>query len=213
MNRPEDAARGKGLNGTPERTAPSAKSGSARQRAKERIIAPVQSDLRRAGWMSIAAGAIWPVQAAVIAWAVSVWVSGENILSTTWMAAGVFLACALVRAFLEYASGGILFDAADRTIARERAVLIDRDARAPSAAGSASVAALAVQKLPLLHPWITRYHVAMMRVSVLPVFLLLLAFSQSWVVGLTLLVAGPLIPVFMALVGHGGGRCIPPPDG
>ncbi|MEE4189136.1 MAG: ATP-binding cassette domain-containing protein, partial [Roseobacter sp.] len=66
---------------------------------------------------------------------------------------------------------------------------------------SASIASLVVQKLPLLQPWITRYHVAMVRASALPLLLLILAFSQSWVVGLTLLAAGPLIPVFMALVG------------
>lgn len=41
----------------------------------------------------------------------------------------------------------------------------------------------------------------MTRASVLPVVLLILAFSQSWVAGLTLLIAGPLIPIFMALVG------------
>jgi ATP-binding cassette subfamily C protein CydD len=89
----------------------------------------------------------------------------------------------------------------DKTIARERETLISREARARTAAGSAQIAALVVQKLPLLQPWITRYHVAMLRAQVLPILLLVLAFSQSWVVGLTLLVAGPLIPLFMALVG------------
>ena len=67
--------------------------------------------------------------------------------------------------------------------------------------GRLRLLALVVQKLPLLQPWITRYHVAMLRAQVLPILFLALAFSQSWVVGLTLLVAGPLIPLFMALVG------------
>lgn len=52
-----------------------------------------------------------------------------------------------------------------------------------------------------MQPWITQYYVAMTRASVLPLFLVILAFSQTWVVGITLLIAGPLIPVFMALVG------------
>ncbi|SEG32009.1 ATP-binding cassette, subfamily C, CydD [Jhaorihella thermophila] len=94
-----------------------------------------------------------------------------------------------------------MFDAADKTIARERETLISREARARTEAGSAQIAALVVQKLPLLQPWITCYHVAMLRAQVLPVLLLVLSFSQSWVVGLTLLVAGALIPLFMALVG------------
>lgn len=172
-----------------------------RKRAKERIIAPVARQLRVAGWLSVAAGAVWPVQAAAIAWAVSGWASGEPALRSAVLAAVIFLGCALVRAALEHRSGALLFDAADQTIARERTSLIAREARARTDAGSAQIAALAVQKLPLLQPWITRYHVAMLRASVLPLLFLALAFSLSWVVGLTLLIAGPLIPVFMALVG------------
>lgn len=174
---------------------------NSRNRAKERIIAPVHAPLRLAGWMSLVAGALWPVQAAAIAWAVAGWAEGLAPLDRAWAAAAMFIFCAVLRAGLEHRSGALLYRAADQTIARERAVLITREARSPTDQGSASIASLVVQKLPLLHPWITRYHVAMMRASVLPFFLLALAFSQSWVVGLTLLVAGPLIPVFMALVG------------
>ncbi|TNF19471.1 MAG: ATP-binding cassette domain-containing protein [Rhodobacteraceae bacterium] len=171
------------------------------QRARQRIIAPVEAALRRAGWLSVLAGALWPVQAAAVAWAISGWAEGAPALERAWVAALVFALCAVLHAVLEHRSGALLHAAADRTIARERAALIGREARAPGAAGSASVAALVVQKLPLLQPWITRYHVAMMRVRVLPLLLLGLAFSQSWAVGLVLLVSGPLIPVFMALVG------------
>lgn len=174
---------------------------NSRHRAKARIIAPVYPLLRRAGWLSVLAGALWPVQAATIAWAVSGWAMGAAPLHRAWIAATIFVACAVVRAALEHRSGALLYQAADQTIARERAVLITREARAPAKEGSASIASLVVQKLPLLQPWITRYHVAMTRASLLPLLLLLLTFSQSWVVGLTLLVAGPLIPVFMALVG------------
>ena len=136
-----------------------------------------------------------------IAWAVSHWASGEAAFGPAVTAASVFMGCAFVRAALEHRSGALLYDAADQTIARERKTLISREARARTYAGSAQIAALVVQKLPLLQPWITRYHVAMLRAQVLPILLLALAFSQSWVVGLTLLVAGPLIPLFMALVG------------
>lgn len=174
---------------------------SQRQRAKERIIAPVARDLRVAGALSVFAGALWPLQAGAIAWAVAGWVDGLPPMERAWPAALVFVACGVVRAAIEHLSGGILFRAADRTVAREREALIRREARAPAGSGSAAVASLVVQKLPLLGPWITRYHVAMTRVSVLPLLLVALAFWFSWVVGLTLLVAGPLIPVFMALVG------------
>ncbi len=174
---------------------------ASRQRIKARIIAPVHRELRVAGWLSVLAGALWPVQAAAIAWAVSGWAQGHPPFDRAWIAAGVFLLCAGVRAALDHRAGALLYDAADRTIARERAALLTREARDRAMTGSAQIAALIVQKLPMLQPWITRYQVAMMRASVLPVVLVILAASQSWVVGLTLLIAGPLIPVFMALVG------------
>lgn len=175
--------------------------GNHSQRVRDRIIAPVSRDLRLAAWISVFAGALWPLQAIAIAWAISGWSQASHPMERTWSAALIFILCGVLRAALDRRAGGILFDAADRTIAREREALIRREARAPGQEGSASVASLIVQKLPLLQPWITRYHVAMVRASVLPVLLLILAFSQSWLVGLTLLVAGPLIPVFMALVG------------
>lgn len=174
---------------------------SPKDRAKARIVAPVARDLHTAGWLSVSAGSLWPVQAAAVAWAVSGWTEGTPPVERAMVATLIFIGCAFARALLEHRSGGLLFAAADRTIARERTALIRREARATSHTGSASVASLIVQKLPILQPWIIRYHVAMMRASILPVLLLVLAFSQSWLIGLTLLVAGPVIPVFMALVG------------
>ncbi|WP_138933437.1 ABC transporter ATP-binding protein/permease [Roseovarius arcticus] len=170
-----------------------------RQRASTRIIAPVSRPLRIAGTLAVMAGLIWPVQAAALAWAILGWVSGD--ISRTGPAALIFVLGGIVRAGLDRRAGKWLFDAADQTITRERAALIGREARARANTSSAEIAALIVQKLPLLQPWVTRYYVAMVRVSILPLVLLALAFWFSWVVGLILLVVGPLIPVFMALVG------------
>ena len=149
--------------------------------------------------LSVAAGLVLPIQAALIAWIVSVWVAGAN--DSTLPAIAGFVVLGVVRAGLERLSGRLLFQAADRTVAREREILIRREARTPSEAGSAEIAALAVQKLPLLQPWVTRYHVAMMRAAILPLALAVLAFTVSWAAGLILLISGPLIPLFMALVG------------
>lgn len=172
-----------------------------RARAQERIIAPVADQLRRAGLLSVGAGLIWPFQAAIIAWLVQRWANGRVEMGATALAVVGFVGLAAIRAMLDHRAGALLHRAADQTIARERAALIRREARATGPQSSAAVAALLVQKLPLLYPWITRYHVAMTRVRILPLLLLLVAFSLSWVVGLTLLVAGPLIPLFMALIG------------
>lgn len=170
-----------------------------RQRAKARIFASVAHHLRLAGLLSVISGLIWPAQAALLAWAVSGWVAGD-MARTPW-AAALFLLGGILRALLDQRAGGYLFDAADQAMAQERETLIRREARARANTSSAEIAALVVQKLPLLQPWITRYYVAMVRVSVIPLALLALAFWVSWVAGLVLLVAGPLIPIFMALVG------------
>lgn len=164
-----------------------------------RIIAPVSQQLRIAGTLSVIAGLIWPAQAAALAWAVSGWATGE--MGRTGPAALVLVLGGLLRALLDHRAGRYLFDAADQTITRERVALIGREARARANITSAEIAALVVQKLPLLQPWITRYHVAMVRVSILPLILLALTFWFSWVAGLVLLIAGPIIPMFMALVG------------
>ena len=172
-----------------------------RKAARDRVVGPVARPLRRAGLLSVAAALIWPAQAACIAWLISGWVTGQAEMAATVLAAALFLAGALLRALLDHSAGAILFDAAEQTVERERAALLRREARAPGPEGSAAIAALLVQKLPALRPWITRYCVAMTKVSVVPPVLLVIAFSQSWAVGLILLAAGPLIPVFMALVG------------
>ncbi|MGO2132383.1 MAG: ABC transporter ATP-binding protein/permease [Halomonas sp.] len=178
---------------------PYEKTSSLRHSAQQRIIAPVSRQLRRASVLSVISGLIWPIQAVFVAWAISGWVAGET--GRTLWAAGFFVLGGLIRALLVKRAGGHLFDAADQTIRRERNLLITREARARASASSAEIAALLVQKLPLLQPWITRYYVAMTRVSVLPLVLVGLTFYVSWVAGLVLLVAGPLIPIFMALVG------------
>ncbi|MAY44844.1 MAG: cysteine ABC transporter permease [Rhodobacteraceae bacterium] len=165
-----------------------------------RLLAPVQGLLRRAAAVSVLGGLLWPVQAAAIATAISGWVDGAALDRSLW-AAGVFLVAALLRAGLDHVAGGWLFTAADTVIADQRRKIVERALLAPGPESSAETAALAVQKLPMLQPWITRYNVAMARVMVLPLVLIVLSGVFSWVTALILLVATPLIPVFMALVG------------
>ncbi|WP_263626740.1 ABC transporter transmembrane domain-containing protein, partial [Xinfangfangia pollutisoli] len=72
---------------------------------------------------------------------------------------------------------------------------------APGQAGPGAVAALAGEKLAALAPWLQRYAPARARVMVLPLVFLALVLPFSWGAALILLISGPLIPVFMALVG------------
>ena len=171
-----------------------------KERPEARLLAPVRGQLRRAAAVSVAGGLLWPVQAAAIATAIAGWVDGAGMTTSLW-AAAVFVLAGALRAGLGHLAGGWLFDAADSVIAEQRGRVVARALRAPGPEGSAAVAALAVQKLPMLQPWITRYHLAMTRVMVLPLVLIALVGWNSWAAALVLLVAVPVIPLFMALVG------------
>ncbi|MGR3803376.1 ABC transporter ATP-binding protein/permease [Marinibacterium profundimaris] len=165
-----------------------------------RLLAPVRGLLRRAALLSVAAGLLWPVQAAAIATAIAGWVDGAPLGQSLW-AAAVFVLAGALRAGLDHRAGGWLFRAADTVIADQRARITRRALLSPGADSSAATAALAVQKLPMLQPWITRYHMAMSRVMVLPLVLIALTACLSWAAALVLLVALPVIPLFMALIG------------
>ncbi|PWR02046.1 cysteine ABC transporter permease [Meridianimarinicoccus roseus] len=109
-----------------------------------------------------------------------------------------------LRATLDMAAQGMLARAADARIAvlRHEIVTAEAQAATPSALGGAgAIAALTHEKLEALRPALLRYRPARMRVMVLPPVILCIAAWHSWAVALVLLLAGPLIPVFMALVG------------
>ncbi|MEM8729671.1 MAG: ATP-binding cassette domain-containing protein, partial [Pseudomonadota bacterium] len=128
------------------------------------------------------------------------WITGAPLGQSIW-AAFAFLLGAALRATLEHRAGAHLFDAADRVIAAQRSALMARALSAPGVETSAETAARIVQKLPVLLPWITRYHTALARALWLPVLLIALSATQSWAVALVYVVAVPVIPLFMALLG------------
>lgn len=156
--------------------------------------------LRRVHVFQIVSGLLWPVQAAAIAWAVSDWAAGAT--GATWSAALLFLGAGVLRAVLTGHAERNAFRVADKVVHDERERLLDREARLlrPDLS-SAEVAALVTEKIPALAPYFSRYRPAMMRVRVLPLAYLALVAAFSWIAALVLVVAGPLIPVFMALVG------------
>lgn len=166
------------------------------------ILSPAQGGLRRAAGLSVLAAALWPLQAAIVATALATAIDGGA--PVIWGAVGAFAVLGLVRAALTWWAEGLARNAADAvTVAARHGIVRREAARAQDAAfgGAGAIAALATEKLDLLTPYLTRYVLARARASVLPVLILGLAFWQSWAVGVILLVAGPLIPVFMALIG------------
>lgn len=152
--------------------------------------------------LSALAGLVWVAQAAVVAQALgNLLVSG---LVNPVLSAAVFAGLGVLRAVLIYSSETFAQDAADAVIRQARQQIVAAEARRTDDnrfGGAGAIAALAGDKLELLGPYFTRYGLARTRVAVLPLVILALAFWHSWAVGLIFLVAGPLIPVFMALIG------------
>ncbi|TJZ91856.1 ATP-binding cassette domain-containing protein [Paracoccus gahaiensis] len=152
--------------------------------------------------LSVLGGLIWPLQAAVVAWAIGHLLAGTG--ASPLLAAVAFGGLGICRAALACLAEAQAQAAAEAIIAQARGALIASEARRAGDSpfgGAGSVAALAGEKLELLGPYVARYAPARARVMVLPVVILALAAWQSWAVGVVLLISGPLIPVFMALVG------------
>ncbi len=116
-------------------------------------------------------------------------------------AAAALLALGLLRAGLERWASARLTDLAERHVGALRDAIIEQELTRRASAAPASLASLVSEKLEMLRPAILRYGPARKRATVVPLVLLVIAFSQSWAAGAILLVAGPLIPVFSALVG------------
>ncbi|MGO4907992.1 ABC transporter ATP-binding protein/permease [Pseudorhodobacter sp. W20_MBD10_FR17] len=166
------------------------------------LLSPGVRLQRRAAGLSVLAGALWPIQAAVVAWALGGLLAGTTPSGLT--AVLGFGGLGVLRAALGYMAEAQAQAAAEAVIAKARDALVTTESRRATESGvggAGSIAALAGEKLDVLGPFVTRYAPARARVMVLPLLILVLAFWQSWAVGIVLLISGPLIPVFMALVG------------
>src|SRR6056297_2082885 len=156
----------------------------------------------RGAALSVAASLVWIAQAWIIASVLSSLLTGAEVVA--WGAAGAFLALGLLRAGLNRMAQAALSAAAERQIQSLRARIIAREAAAcgPSPFGGAgAIAALVTDKLEALRPFLLRYKPARMRMMVVPPVILAITAWFSWAAAVVLLAAGPLIPLFMALVG------------
>lgn len=169
------------------------------------MTAPAMEKLERVGALATAASLLWLLQAGAVALAIGHMLEPERVWGDPILLALVFVALGVVRAILDDRAGELAFRAADTVITLERAKLVTRESRRatddPARPPAAGTATLAAEKLGALAPFLTRYTAARRRAYVVPLVILAVTFWVSWAVGLVLLVAGPLIPVFMALVG------------
>lgn len=168
---------------------------------------PSLRSLASPGWgggVQGAAALLWLPQAALLAWAVEGLALGRGF-AAVWLPAGGILLLGVLRAACEAWGARRVFARARAQLSRLRAEVaaslaagspLDRD-RAPSGLAASVMA----EQAEAVVPYLVRYQPARWRVTVVPPVILLAVASLSWAAALVLLLAAPLIPLFMVIVG------------
>lgn len=151
-----------------------------------------------------AAALLWPLQAALIAWAIGGVAQGAPLSATAGAALGV-AALGIIRGGLEAAASRLAFrraraalSTARATAAAALAAVSPIDARRPASGLAASVLA---EQAEAVVPYLARFNPARVKAAVVPLAIVAVILPFSWVAALALLIAAPTIPVFMALIG------------
>ncbi|MDF1608160.1 thiol reductant ABC exporter subunit CydD [Hoeflea sp. YIM 152468] len=172
----------------------------ADERTLKHLMETVAGKVRLASLLTVASALIWLPQAALVALAIAGLLEGQSGPGPVVSMLG-FAGLGLMRAVLSYWAEGLLFDAGTQVVTDVRTSIVSREMRAQGSGAAGSLAVLAAEKLDLLVPFVSRYSPAQARMMCVPLVILAVAFWQSWAAGLVLLITGPLIPVFMVLVG------------
>ncbi|MBN8939700.1 MAG: thiol reductant ABC exporter subunit CydD [Rhizobiales bacterium] len=160
--------------------------------------------VRSGGLLQVAAALVWLPQAALLALAVDRIADGGGVQAVLWPAVLV-LGLGLIRAALDAAGNRLAFRAA-------RAALSDQRDQALAALGAGSpldsgrpasglAASVIAEQADAVTPYLARFRPARLKATVVPLAILAAVLPLSWAAALVLLVAAPLIPVFMALIG------------
>jgi ATP-binding cassette subfamily C protein CydD len=152
--------------------------------------------------LSVLANLIWLAQAWLIAHVLSALLVGEAV--NVWGVSFAFFGLGVLRALLARQAQEALSLAAEAQIQKLRHEIVATESSTDVVSrfgGAGSIAALATEKLEALRPFLLRYTPARMRVMVVPLVILAITAWHSWAAAVVLLAAGPLIPLFMALVG------------
>ena len=159
---------------------------------------------RLASFAQGAAALLWLPQAALLAWAIDGLAAGRGLAAVPWAAAGIVL-LGLLRAVCEAWGARRVFAGARAALSELRArVAVALAARSPldrTRPDSGLAASVIAEQAEAVVPYLVRYGPARWRAMVVPLAILPVVAGFSWVAALVLLVAAPLIPLFMAIVG------------
>lgn len=154
--------------------------------------------------LQVFASLLWLPQAGLLAYSLQRLMDGAGIAAVYLPAVLIFI-LGLIRSICDAAGVRRIFKTAraELSLMREQvaASLAARsplDAARPASGLAASVMA---EQAEAVIPYLTRYRPARLRTMVVPLAILVVVTPLSWIAALVLLVAAPLIPIFMALVG------------
>ena len=158
--------------------------------------------------LSLAANLVWIPQALILAHivaAVSIGTDAELTRLSPIMLASIFALLLVARSVAEVGAFALSARTSVATKLDLRRKLIQAvlpwspfDATRPPAG---EIAALVVDQVETIDPFLVRYQIARFRMAVVPVAILVAILPVSWAVALMLAITGPVIPVFMALIG------------
>lgn len=163
--------------------------------------------VRRAGYLLSGADLLWIAQAALIALCLSSFVSSTDSTLTVpqlFGYAGVLIVLAAARQFLVLSAGKFSRRAARQAKSRVRATLLSAIAHISPAhpiPSSGEIAATLTEQVDALGPYFSHFYPQQTRLKLVPLGILAVTFWVSWLAGLILLLTGPMIPFFMALIG------------
>ncbi len=154
--------------------------------------------------LQVFASLLWLPQAGLLAYSVQKLADGAG-LSSIYLPAVLIFILGVLRAVCDAAGVRRIFKSARAGLSRVREQVAQSlasgsplDAHRPASGLAASVMA---EQAEAIVPYLTRYRPARLRTTVIPLAILLAVAPLSWIAALILLVAAPLIPMFMALVG------------
>ncbi|HEU4815966.1 thiol reductant ABC exporter subunit CydD [Janthinobacterium sp.] len=166
-----------------------------------RFILPRAASLAQGG-----AALLWLPQAALLAWAVQAMLDGAPWRAALLPAAGVLL-LGVLRAGCEAWGARRMYAAARAHLSTLRGQVAQALARRSpldrQRAQSGQAASVIAEQAEAIVPYLVRYKPARWKVMLVPLVILAVVTPLSWIAALILLIAAPLIPVFMALVGMG----------
>ncbi|TLP44888.1 thiol reductant ABC exporter subunit CydD [Cohaesibacter sp. CAU 1516] len=169
------------------------------------VLLPHASTLSRKAWLDVASGLMAIPIAFSLAFGIDALVADKSGLSGLFPYALALFASIGLRALLAYLAGRLGHHVSSAVRRDLRGLLALRLANHPpldkerKAAGE--VAALGSDVIEALNDYTARYLSLKRQLIVIPLMILIASASISWAAALILMVCGPLVPVFMAIVG------------